>query len=113
VPACDVRDLPQLVRRARLARSVCRYAPDSGGRYRARDTTSRCGFALQQHYIPRLLRLRFVRDGEAVDYPLETLAKEREAEEQLVREQQELESPDVGKPAWTCAGCGEENPGNF
>jgi hypothetical protein len=70
-------------------------------------------FALQQHYIPRLLRLRFVRDGEVVDYPLETLAKELEAEAQLVKEQQELESPDVGKAAWTCASCGEENPGNF
>ncbi len=56
---------------------------------------------------------RASRDGEDVDYPLEALAKERKAEVQFAKEQLELESPDVGKPAWICSSCGEGNPGNF
>jgi hypothetical protein len=71
------------------------------------------GFLLQQHYLPRLLQLRYLRDGEVVDYPLARAAKEQAAEDQFFEEQREMESPDVGKPAWTCASCGEENPGNF
>jgi hypothetical protein len=71
------------------------------------------GFALQGHYSPRLLTLRFLRDGETVEYPLVIRARELAAEAKLQEEQLELESPDVGKPAWTCAKCREENPGNF
>jgi hypothetical protein len=71
------------------------------------------GFILQARWTPRLLRLRFVNDGETVEYPLVIRAKELAAAEQLEEEQLELESPDVGKPAWTCAKCREENPGNF
>jgi hypothetical protein len=71
------------------------------------------GFVLQGHYSPRLLTLRFLRDGETVEYPLVIRAKELAAEEKLAEEQLELESPDVGKPSWTCAKCREENPGNF
>jgi hypothetical protein len=71
------------------------------------------GFVLQQHYFPRLLQLRYVRDGEVVDYPLVSAAKEQAAEDQLFEEQREMESPDTGKPPWTCASCGEGNPGNF
>lgn len=75
------------------------------------------GFALQGHYSPRLLTLRFLRDGETVEYPLmihaKELAAEAKLEEQLAQEQLEMESPDVGKPAWTCAKCREANPGNF
>jgi hypothetical protein len=75
------------------------------------------GFVLQWRWTPRLLRLRFVNDGETVEYPLviraRELAEERAADAKLLEEQLELESPDVGKPAWTCAKCHEENPGNF
>jgi hypothetical protein len=75
------------------------------------------GFALQGHYSPRLLTLRFLRDGETVEYPLvlraRALAAEAKLEEQLAEEKLQLESPDLGKPAWTCAKCREENPGNF
>lgn len=71
------------------------------------------GFILQQHYFPRLLQLRYLRDGEIVDYPLSRAAKEQAAEDQFFEEQRAMESPDVGKPPWTCASCGEENPGNF
>jgi hypothetical protein len=75
------------------------------------------GFVLQARCAPRLLRLRFVNDGEKVEYPLviraRELAEERAADEKLAEEQLELESPDVGKPAWICAKCREENPGNF
>jgi hypothetical protein len=75
------------------------------------------GFILQARWTPRLLRLRFVNDGETVESPLviraSDLAEERAADAKLLEEQLELESPDVGKPAWTCAKCREENPGNF
>jgi hypothetical protein len=71
------------------------------------------GFILQQHYFPRLLQLRYLRDGEVVDYPLAKAAKEQAAEDEFFDEQREMESPDTGKPAWKCASCGEENPGNF
>jgi hypothetical protein len=74
-------------------------------------------FVLQWRWTPRLLRLRFVNDGETVEYPLvmraRELAAEAELEEKLAKKQLELESPDVGKPAWACAKCREENPGNF
>ena len=74
-------------------------------------------FVLQWRWTPRLLRLRFVNDGEAIEYPLviraRGLAEDRARESKLLEEQLELESPDVGKPAWTCAKCREENPGNF
>jgi hypothetical protein len=71
------------------------------------------GFVLQQHNFPRLLQLRYLRDGEAVDYPLLTAAKEQVAEDQFFEEQREMESHDTGEPVWRCASCGEENPGNF
>jgi hypothetical protein len=71
------------------------------------------GFALHGHYSPRLLTLRFLRDGETVEYPLVMRARELAAEAKLSEEQLELESPDLDKPAWTCAKCREENPGNF
>jgi hypothetical protein len=71
------------------------------------------GFILQQHYFPRLLQLRYLRDGEFVDYPLARAAKEQAAEDQFFEEQRQMESPGTGKLAWTCASCGEENPGNF
>jgi hypothetical protein len=74
-------------------------------------------FVLQWRWTPRLLRLRLVNDGETVEYPLviraRELAAEAKLEEKLAKEQLELESPDVGKPAWTCTQCHEENPGNF
>jgi hypothetical protein len=74
-------------------------------------------FVLQWCWTPRLLRLRFVNDGETLEYPLvvraRELAEDRATEAKLLEEQLELESPDVGKPAWTCVKCREENPGNF
>jgi hypothetical protein len=71
------------------------------------------GFFLQQRYIPRLLQVRFLKDGEVVEYPLAIWARESAAEAQFFKEQREMESPDLGKPVWTCTSCGEENPGNF
>ncbi len=71
------------------------------------------GFILQRHYFPRLLQLRYLRDGEVVDYPQARAAREQAAEDQFFEEQRGIESADVGKPAWTCASCAEENPGNF
>ncbi len=72
---------------------------------------------VQWRWRPRLLQLRFVNDGETVEYPLvilaRELAEERARDAKLLEEQLELESPDVGKPAWTCGKCREENPGNF
>lgn len=56
------------------------------------------GFILQQHYFPRLLQLRYLRDGEIVDYPLARAAKEQAAEDKFFEEQRAMESPDVGKP---------------
>jgi hypothetical protein len=71
------------------------------------------GFILQQHYFPRLLQLRYLRDGEVVEYPLARAAKEQAAADRFFEEQRDMQSPDMGKPAWNCASCGEENPGNF
>jgi hypothetical protein len=72
---------------------------------------------LQWRWTPRLLRLRFVNDGETVEYPLviraRDFAQERAAEAKWAEEQADLESPDTGRPAWACAKCHEENPGNF
>jgi hypothetical protein len=74
-------------------------------------------FVLQTRWTPRLFRLRLVNDGEAVKFPLVVHARERAkelaAEAKWPEDQRELESPDTGKPAWTCAKCREENPGNF
>jgi|ERR1700722_8222165 len=66
------------------------------------------GFILQRHYFPRLLQLRYLRDGEVVKFPIESAAREKAADDEFLEE-----SSDTGKPAWTCASCGEKNPGNF
>jgi len=69
---------------------------------------------LQIRLIPRLFTLRYVHEGEQVDYPLvvlaEDLARQREALEAEYRNQ--LEPADDG-PAWRCKSCGEENPGTL
>ena len=50
---------------------------------------------------------------EVVEYPLARAAKEQAAADRFFEEQRNMQSPDMGKPAWNCASCGEENPGNF
>ncbi len=72
-------------------------------------------FALQQRFTPRLLRLRFLKDGESVAFPLVDLAIQTAAERKEIEEEDEQNpepTADAG-PAWKCKSCGEENPGNF
>jgi hypothetical protein len=71
------------------------------------------GFYLLTRLTPRLLQLRLPKDGEAVEFPLAVVARVHAEEAEFIKEQLELESPDVGKPAWVCPKCHEENPGNF
>jgi hypothetical protein len=69
------------------------------------------GFAVHNLVAPRLLGLRSLRPGEAVTFPLGEDTTERKAG---VRAGNSLdESMEENRPAWTCAKCGEENPGNF
>jgi hypothetical protein len=71
------------------------------------------GFFLLNRMSPRLLRLRFLKDGEQVGFPLEVVARIHKEEAQFIQEQLDRESPDVGQPSWICPNCHEENPGNF
>jgi hypothetical protein len=71
------------------------------------------GFYLLARFSPRLLQLRLLKDGEAVVFPLAVVARVHAEEAEFIKEQLALESPDLGKPAWVCPKCHEENPGNF
>jgi hypothetical protein len=66
---------------------------------------------LHRRYIPRLLTLRLVENEEVVRFPLAPVAKKGENTEP--RSALELAPVEEDRPAWTCANCGEENPGNF
>jgi hypothetical protein len=71
-------------------------------------------FFLHQHLIPRLLTLRFLKDGESAGFPLVTLAEDLAAERKAIEEDEKTQlSPAEDGPAWTCNACGEENPGTF
>ncbi|HEY2527223.1 MAG TPA: hypothetical protein VGJ20_04610 [Xanthobacteraceae bacterium] len=71
------------------------------------------GFYLLTRMSPQLLRLRFLKDGEHVGFPLEVVARVHKEEAQLIRERLDRQPPDVGQPSWVCPKCHEENPGNF
>jgi hypothetical protein len=71
------------------------------------------GFVVLQRAIPHLLRLRVLKEGEKVKFPLEAIKQSRAEEAQILQEHLDRESPDVGKPSWVCPKCHEENPGNF
>lgn len=70
-------------------------------------------FLLVNRMSPRLLRLRALKDGEQVGFPLEVAARIHKEEAQFIQEPLDRESPDVGQPSWVCLKCHEENPGNF
>jgi hypothetical protein len=68
-------------------------------------------FRILQRLIPRLLRVRLLKDNEKVVFPLAKAAVETaESQETSVLS---LEPTDDDRPEWTCKSCGEENPGNF
>jgi hypothetical protein len=69
------------------------------------------GIVLHKRSIPRLLTLRLVENGEIVRYPLAPPPKADENAEP--RNALELTPVEENRPVWTCAKCGEENPGNF
>jgi hypothetical protein len=72
------------------------------------------GFVLQQHNVPKLLRLRFLNEGETVRYPLVDRAKRDAALRAAIEEDERSQpAPAEDGPAWTCKACGEENPGTF
>ena len=74
-------------------------------------------YALSFHLInrmtPRLLRLRFPKDGEQVKFPLEVVASVHKEEAQFIQDEADRESEDIERPSWICPKCHEENPGNF
>jgi hypothetical protein len=68
-------------------------------------------FRILQRLIPRLLRVRLLKDNEKVVFPLAKAAVETaESQETGVLS---LEPTGEDRPEWTCKSCGEENPGNF
>jgi ribosomal protein L40E len=69
-------------------------------------------FFLINRSIPKLLRLRALKDGEQVLFPLEPVAKSGQKEASFVPEPLDHES-DETQVSWVCPKCGEENPGNF
>jgi hypothetical protein len=69
------------------------------------------GIALHKRSIPRLLTLRLLENGEVVRFPLTPPPKTEENAE--LRSALELTPVEESRPVWTCANCGEENPGNF
>jgi hypothetical protein len=71
------------------------------------------GFIVLGRISPKLLRLRFVKVGEAVAYPLVTLANEMQTERKAIASDPLNQPPADDGPAWTCPNCHEENPGNF
>jgi hypothetical protein len=69
---------------------------------------------VQQRLIPRLLRVRLLEEGEQVVYPLIAPQEEWETDQQVdARDLCNSESAGDNRPVWTCAKCGEKNPGNF
>jgi hypothetical protein len=71
-------------------------------------------FKLHRSLIPRLLRVRLIRAGEKIAFPLTKPARELEE----IREATDinaltLEPTDDTQPVWVCPKCREENPGTF
>jgi hypothetical protein len=69
------------------------------------------GMVLHKRSIPRLLTLKLLENGEVVRFPLaRTPATDEDAEPSNALH---LTPVEENRPVWTCAKCGEENPGNF
>jgi hypothetical protein len=69
------------------------------------------GMSLHKRSIPRLLTLRLLENGEVVRIPLaRTPMTDEHAEPSNALQ---LTPVEANRPVWTCAKCGEENPGNF
>jgi hypothetical protein len=70
------------------------------------------GIVLHKRAIPKLLTVRLVQNGEVVRFPL---APKPSVPEEDIDPSSALELKPVedGRPEWTCANCGEQNPGNF
>ena len=95
-----------------VAAPVARGSTDYSIRMAILIVLSWVGFALHKRYIPRLLTVRLLENGEVVRFPLAPAPPE--AEENLEPGSAlELTPVEENGPAWTCANCGEENPGNF
>jgi hypothetical protein len=69
------------------------------------------GIALHKHSIPRLLTLRRLENGEVARFPLARTPTSDENPEPSSA--LPLTPVEGNRPVWTCAKCGEENPGNF
>lgn len=102
-----------------LALMVCTYiaAPVARG---SRDYVIRLAVflvvmwgasVLHRRSIPRLLTLRLLDNGEVVRFPLAPTPTAEESTDSS--DAVELTPVEDDRPAWTCAKCGEENPGNF
>lgn len=66
---------------------------------------------IQQRTFPRLARLRVLKTGETVEFPLTKLSQFAD----LDLDDEEAASSETAsdEPAWKCKSCGEENPGSF
>jgi hypothetical protein len=97
-----------------------RFVPLNAGTVQAKVTWALifaiyvASFVIQSRSIPKLLALRYVREGEQVGYPLATLAEDLAAERQATSEDDLNQGPPADdRPEWTCKKCGEKNPGTF
>ena len=94
-----------------IAASVARGSTDYSIRMAIFLVVLGVGIALHRHSIPRLLTVRLLENGEVVRFPLaRTPTSDENAEPSNALQ---LTPVEANRPVWTCAKCGEENPGNF
>jgi DNA-directed RNA polymerase subunit RPC12/RpoP len=70
-------------------------------------------FKLHQYLTPRLLRVRPIKSGERIEFPLAKPATEPNENRPGIADALTLEPKDDNRPVWVCPKCGEENPGTF
>ena len=100
-----------LVVMIQIAAPVARGSTDYGLRIVCFMIVLWVAMALHKRTIPILLTVRLLHDGEVARFPLAPIPSAVENAEP--RNALELTAVEENRPVWTCAKCGEENPGNF
>jgi hypothetical protein len=95
-----------------IAAPVARGSTDYSIRIVMLATVLWVGIVLHKRAIPKLLTVRLVQNGEIVRFPLAPKPSGPE-EDTDSGSALELKPIEDGRPEWTCANCGEQNPGNF
>jgi hypothetical protein len=96
---------------AYIAAPVARGSRDYGIRMAVFCVVIWGAIVLHRRSIPRLLTVRLLENSEVVRFPLaKTPAADENAEPSSALE---LTPVEENRSVWTCANCGEENPGNF